>query len=206
MPTTQGSYITPDGFVNLKARVKAEMNRRNGYGSLTNYAAASYDYTVVPASGGYILEEHFDKIRDVMANINPAGVSLPAKAVTDIVVAMDVLEANMTTFEAKSRGATSGSDCASYCSGMCVSQCTTGCYSCGGCDGGCYTGCYTGCYSCGGCDGGCYTGCSGSCSGSCNNTCTAACWEGNSACSSCTGTCQTGCNNTCYLDCFDSSY
>jgi hypothetical protein len=40
-------YLAQD-FINLKTRVKNEMSRRNGNGSLLEYAGTSYDFTVTP--------------------------------------------------------------------------------------------------------------------------------------------------------------
>ena len=214
MAMTKESYFLPADFINLKARVKAEMNRRNGNGSLTAYAAVGYDYTAVPTTGNVTInEEHFDKLRDPMAAINPATVGLGAKAVGDIVVAMDILEANMTTFEAKPRGELVSNDCSAACTGMCVTVCTTSCAGCtgsctgdcnatcsGGCDGdcnsGCYTGCYTGCNT--SCQGGCNTACDSTCSGSCTSTCAQICSA------VCLDVCS-GCGNTCWSACWEGN-
>ena len=37
--------LTAEEINSLKAKVKAEMARRNGYGSLESYAGADYDFT-----------------------------------------------------------------------------------------------------------------------------------------------------------------
>jgi len=57
-----GVKFTAQDFIDLKARVKAEMTRRKGTGTLATYAGTSYDYSVTPASGDKILEEHIDKL------------------------------------------------------------------------------------------------------------------------------------------------
>ena len=208
MTMGSGNKFASADFITLKARVKAEMNRRNGTGGLTTYAGVVYDYSVIPVIGGKVKLEHYSKIRDVMATINPATVSLPTKIVSDKIQAMNVLEANMTSYEAKARGERSTSDCASSCTGMCISACTTscsgsctgscascsGCSGCGGCDGSCSTVCNSTCS--GGCQAGCQSacascsscgGCDGGCIGSCQVTCTTACWEGCAACTGCYG-------------------
>lgn len=53
-----GSKITASDLNNLKARVKAEMQRRKYTGSLTGYAGTSYDYSSTPAQGVKIAAEH----------------------------------------------------------------------------------------------------------------------------------------------------
>ena len=75
MAYESGVKIAATDFVNLKARVKAEMNRRKGTGSLTSYAGTSYDYTTTPASGGKILEEHIDKLIVPLSNVNFTSIS-----------------------------------------------------------------------------------------------------------------------------------
>lgn len=194
MSLKKDTIIDSQGFIALKARVKNEMLRRNGNGSLTTYAGTAYDYSVAPTIGGVVKEEHYDKIRDLMANINPTKVGLGAKKVDDLIGAMDILEANMTVFESQPRGARSGNDCASLCSGVCISQCTTSCQGCDGCDGcdgcsGCGSACSdcTGCSGCSGCGSACSdcTGCSG-CSG-CGDACTWNCQALCGGCSDCSG-------------------
>lgn len=172
-------FVTQD-FIQLKARVKAEMLRRNGVGSLTAYAGTAYDYTVQPQKYGIPRIEHYSKIRDVMAQINPAG--LPgAKKQGDLLADMSILEAKQTLFESQYKYATSGNDCASSCSGTCITTCTscTGCSgSCsGGCDSTCNS-CANGCAACTGCTGTCYATCDGGCSGMCINSCGYNCAHG----------------------------
>lgn len=70
MAYESGVKITAADFVNLKKRVKDEMNRRKGTGSLTSYAGTSYDYTTTPAVGGQILEEHIDKLIVPLSQVN----------------------------------------------------------------------------------------------------------------------------------------
>jgi len=200
-----GNKSIAQDFINLKARVKAEMLRRNGSGSLTAYAGVAYDYTAVPVVGGKVKIEHYSKVRDTMTYINPATVSLPAKIVGDKKQAMNLLEANMTSYEAKPRSDRTASDCAAGCSGVCISTCSTacvGCSSCSSCSGSC-----DGCSGCSGsCSGGC-SGCSGSCSGSCSSctgSCTGFCSTGCSGCTSCSGC--SGCGGACQDDCTAESY
>lgn len=60
-------------FIALKARVKAEMQRRSYYGSLTSYAGTAYDYTEVPANDKIIKTEHINKLVTPMNAINASG-------------------------------------------------------------------------------------------------------------------------------------
>ncbi|WP_055667266.1 hypothetical protein [Desnuesiella massiliensis] len=200
------STFNPQDFINLKNRVKNEMNRRNGNGSLTQYASASYDFSKSPKKGNTISIEHYSKIRDVMAAINPAKVALPSKKFSQSVPYMVLLEANMTTFEAQPRGERSNNDCASACSGMCINTCTTsctgGCNGCSGCGGVCSTSCTGGCDGCSGCGGACSTSCTGNCDGctGCRDACTGCTGGCTGTCSGCTG-CGGYCANSCLNGC-----
>lgn len=62
MALNSQNQILASDFVSLKARVKAEMNRRRYSGSLTSYAGTAYDYTENPTSGGVIKPEHANKL------------------------------------------------------------------------------------------------------------------------------------------------
>ena len=55
------AMITAQQLNAIKARVKAEMLRRCGYGSLYSYGAASYDFTVTPSAGTKVLTEQGQK-------------------------------------------------------------------------------------------------------------------------------------------------
>ncbi|GMQ64330.1 hypothetical protein [Vallitalea maricola] len=179
-------------FIVLKNRVKAEMKRRNGYGSLTSYGESQYDYSEQPSKDKTLDVEHYSKIRDLQSKINPSGI--PSKQADGIIQEMTVLDAKQTVFEAQPRGARSGNDCNSACTGMCVSACTTTCT--GSCSGGCSS--CTGCSGCSSCSGGC-SGCSG-CGSSCSNNCSGGC----TSCSGCSGGCSSscsGCSGGCTANC-----
>lgn len=186
MSFKRGSFPSASEFIALKSRVKAEMLRRNGNGSLVTYGSSVYDYSIIPKKGDMPKIEHYSKIRDVQANINVSG--LPSnKKRGDCIGEFAELEAKQTVFEAQPRGQYgSGNDCSGACSGMCVTACTTTCT--GGCTGGCS----------GTCSGGC-TGCSGSCSGGCTS-CSGGC-SGCSGCTGCTGTCSGTCTGDCTGGC-----
>lgn len=173
----------------LKAKVKAEMQRRKHNGDMTAYAAAAYDYAAQPTVGTQPLAEHFNKLRDPLAAVNPAGMPDQAPRVateTDMVA----LEARLALLQAKAVvGGTN--DCAALCSGMCVTACSTGCTSCTSCTS--CTNCTGGCSSCsGGCDG--CSGCDGSCDGcyGCGSDCSSSCGNG-------------GCGGGCHYNCMYST-
>lgn len=173
-------------FTALKTRVKNEMNRRNGTGSLTTFGGATYDYTVVPANLVPVLKEHYSKLRVPMANLI-YSINADLGAGTKPVEQSDVtlFGSALSSAEAKNRytqhisssysyyGTT---DCNSSCSGTCVTACVGQCVGCSGsCTGSCTGGCYTGCTGCtGSCVGGC-TGCGTSCSTNCSTTCSGLC-------------------------------
>lgn len=195
MALNSQNQILASDFVSLKARVKAEMNRRCRSGSLTAYAGAAYDYSVVPANGVIVKPEHLNKLVVPINAISPSGYT--EKAAGDAVPELATLDAKLAAHEAyPMRG--SGSDCASGCSGLCSS----GCYnSCSGCGGSCS-------YDCSGCSGTCTGDCQGTCSGGCSTSCGGACWRDGctSNCTAacrmdCTGSCSGGCSGGCMSNC-----
>lgn len=184
-------------MIDLKARVKAEMQRRKGNGSLVAYAGTDYDYIVDPAAGGQMLTEHVNKIVVPMNAITASGMT--EQAVGDQAMAMDGIDAKLTVYVAEPAQKNGTSSCSGACSGLCVSSCYSSCggscsVGCGSCTGGC-----TG--SCGGCDETCSTqcgsdGCSGNCGSNCKTDgCTAYC--GMSCWGKCSNNCSGGCENTC---------
>ena len=184
-------------MIDLKARVKAEMQRRKGNGSLVAYAGTDYDYTVDPAAGGQMLTEHVNKIVVPMNAITASGMT--EQAVGDQAMAMDVIDAKLTVYVAEPAQKNATSSCSGACSGLCVSSCysscggscSVGCGSCGGCSGGCTGDCNETCSNQCGSD-----GCSGNCGSNCKTDgCTAYC--GMSCWGKCSRNCTDGCENTC---------
>lgn len=183
MSLASQNIILASDFVSLKARVKAEMNRRCYSGSLTSYAGTSYDYSVTPASNGKILPEHLNKLTTPVNAISNCGIS--EKQSGDVIPALDDFNTKLSSHEAfPIRG--SGTDCASSCSGLCSSGCWN---SCSGCGGSCS-------YDCTGCSGTCSGGCDGSCSGGCSTSCGGACWR-DGCTSNCTAACRMDCTGGC---------
>ena len=184
-------------MIDLKARVKAEMQRRKGNGSLVAYAGTDYDYTVDPAAGGQMLTEHVNKIVVPMNAITASGMT--EQAVGDQAMAMDVIDAKLTVYVAEPAQKNATSSCSGACSGLCVSSCysscggscSVGCGSCGDCSGGCTGDCKETCSNQCGSD-----GCSGNCGSNCKRDgCTAYC--GMSCWGKCSSNCSGGCENTC---------
>lgn len=171
-------------MVDLKARVKAEMQRRCRNGTLVAYAGTDYDYTVTPETGGQMLVEHVNKIVVPMNAITPSGMT--ERVVGDQAVAMDVMDAKLTAYSAEPMQKNATSSCSGACSGLCVGGCWN---SCSGCGGACSHSCSGTCSgNCGGCDNTCTNGCKGGCSGC-------------GPCTNCTGRCTGGCYTACTDGC-----
>ena len=183
MALTTGNPILASDLVAIKARVKAEMLRRNQVGSLTAYGGSSYDYTVTPTAGGKILPEHWNKLitpMNAMVNTGLSTVSSGQK-----IPPLNTINTLLTQAEGYSiTGNTT--NCKSSCSGLCVGTCKTVCG--GGCSGGCSGGCTDSCTdNC--------TGCTGDCKGGCHKTCKTDCAKG------CAWTCNSNCSGGCKADC-----
>ncbi len=187
MALTQGNPILASELVAIKARVKAEMLRRNQVGSLTAYGGSSYDYTVTPTAGGKILPEHWNKIitpMNAMVNTGMTTVSSAQK-----IPPLNTINTLLTTAEGYSITGSS-TNCKSSCSGLCVGTCKTVCGA--GCSGNCTGSCTDACTdACTGCTGGCKGGCSKGCKNDCSEGCA---WTCNSNCS---GGCKADCRMYC---------
>ncbi len=187
MALASNNIVLASDFVSLKARVKAEMNRRCRVGSLTAYAGTNYDYTVTPATGGVIKSEHLQKLTTPVNAIANTGIAQGDPGT--VISALDAFDTKLTAHENyPMRG--SGTDCASSCSGLCSSGCWN---SCSGCGGSCS-------YDCSGCSGTCSGSCSGSCSGGCDGSCGGACWR-DGCTSNCTAACRMSCEGSCSGSC-----
>lgn len=190
MALNSQNRILASDFVSLKARVKAEMNRRRYSGSLTAYAGTAYDYTETPTVGGVIKPEHANKLIVPVNAITPSGYT--EKSTGDAVPELETLDTKLKAHEAYPLKG-SGTDCASGCSGLCSS----GCYNnCAGCGGSCS-------YDCSGCTGSCVGDCQGTCSGGCSTSCGGACWR-DGCTSNCTAACRMDCSGSCSGKCTGS--
>lgn len=182
------AIITAERLTALKAKVKAECQRRKYTGSVASYGGTAYDYTDAPAAGKQIKKEHYEKLA-VPVNAIVGGLPTDgARVVTEAELA--AMETEVTRLAAISATA-SNAGCKASCTGLCQGACATGCGGAcaGGCKGTCKTGC-SGCTGCGdscsndcdsecdgcsGCGVGCANGCSGGCSGSCGTSCNEGC-------------------------------
>ena len=178
-----GDVITASDFISLKARVKAECERRAYNGSVASYATSAYDYTVVPTSGTVPLPEHFNKIIVPMNAIVDTGRTTTRSGY--LVRQLKSISDSLTTLESIDVRA-QNSGCKSSCTGLCQGTCTGSCES--GCTGTCSNGCT-------GCGGECSTSCLNTCDGYCTDTCYGTCI------SSCTGSCYEGCSSGCKSGC-----
>ena len=174
----------------LKARVEKECSRRNLTGSVALYAGDAYDYTVAPAEGVIVLEEHYEKLAVPLNAIN--NIMQPDTDGNRIISdsELDKMEEMLTTLEARDVNDKSATDCSASCTGLC--------YSCAGtCSGGCSGGCTGGCIGCGTiCTYGCSTACSYSCEQNCVGLCKVDC--GNAGCQGqCVLSCYAGCDGGC---------
>lgn len=185
MALSRGDKILAQDFIDLKARIKAEMNRRNLTDSMISYAGADYDYTIIPAQGGSILVEHINKIVEPLNAIKPSD--FVKQSIGDQIKAIQVIDTQLKAHEAFALQG-SGTDCNAGCSGLCTANCGGTCTGCSGtcsgscsgsCSSGCSGGCKSGCTSCTGCSGGCSGSCKGSCSDACSKGCSISCKNAN---------------------------
>ena len=187
------AVISAERFTALKAKVKAEMLRRNQSGSVAEYGGAAYDYTSAPAAGRVIQKEHIEKLTGPMRAVNPDLVPAPGGIVTEAELAN--LETRITAWAQRAIVDKTATDCKSGCTGTCYTGCATGCS--GGCSGTCSGSCGGACSN--NCTGDC-EGCSGSCTNECKGTCLAHCAGG------CGGNCTQECWHQCYFNCNTSCY
>lgn len=162
------ALIEAQRFTDLKARVKAECQRRSYTGSVASYGGTDYDYASAPASGVKIAQEHYEKLVIPLNAINSE--TFPDTSGERIITDADLtaMETFLTSAEGRGKTATT-TDCSASCTGLCK-----------GCTGTC--------------TGSCSGGCSGTCLNTCTGSCTGGCWGGCTSCSgACTGSCQASC-------------
>lgn len=163
-------------LIELKSRVKSEMQRRCKNGSISSYGDSSWDYEEIPQKDNPVKEEHYAKIRTPISKISEEN--LPPQEVKSM-PSLTSLDARLEINRSQSGKSSTSHGCNASCTGLCYNSCN----SCTGC---------TGCSGCGGC-GGC-SGCSGTCSGSCTDSCEG-CTGCSTGCLGCTGTCQGHCTS-----------
>ena len=180
MSFSKGNAILASELVSIKARVKAEMLRRNQVGSLASYGGSAYDYTVTPTAGGKILPEHWNKLITPMNAMVDTGLTTVNSG--EQIPALDNLVTLLTKAESYSvTGNTTNckASCSGLCRGTCRSTCGTGCSNT--CSSSCSNDCNDTCtnvcsMSCGGsCSHGCGNDCEKNCAFTCNNNCSGGC-------------------------------
>lgn len=205
-PTTSvpvtSTIIGADRFNAIKARVKAECQRRAYNGSVSAYGGTDYDYTVAPETGKVIQKEHYEKLAVPLNAINSE--TFPdthgARIVNDD--ELTTMEAKLTVYESRSKTDNSNNDCAASCTGLCISctgTCTGTCST--SCSGICENSCNNDCY--GGCKGKCDTTCTSKCQDSCDVDCWTGCWD--TCKDDCTGGCELYCEFNCSGACYTTS-
>ena len=182
--------LTAAQAIELKAKIKAEMLRRNGFGSLAEYGTSSYDFTENPTKDELIMTEHGQKTVDLLLKIedygdltlSEKGSLIPGSFSEVLLTEVDRLATEEKTGESVETvkdlfpdRTAEVSSCRGDCTGLCVGSCTGLCNGCTGCTSTCGTGCASGCNTT------CTGGCQGNCKGSCNTGCSTGCL------STCTG-------------------
>lgn len=187
------SKVSAQRYNNLKAEVKAECARRSnvsttsGSTSVASYAGTAYDYTITPASGVIIKEEHYTKNKIPLAAIK-SGIGSDSKLIDDS--NMTELESFVTLCKAQGKEdkTAANNTCSGGCTGLCYLTCT------GSCSGGCSNTCSRDCSN------SCENSCRGDCENSCSGDCDGSCKDG---CDGCSGYCGAACEANCSSDdCF----
>ena len=61
--------LTASEMNTLKRKIKAEMARRCGYGSLSSYSGSTYDFSTTPSAGGVMMSEQGQKTVNLLLKI-----------------------------------------------------------------------------------------------------------------------------------------
>jgi hypothetical protein len=110
--------ITYSRFTALKSRLDAELKRRKYRGAVNTI---NNKYTVTPAAGKPIEQEHYNKINGPMTVIN-SSYNQGNKGNGDAIPSLDTLDANLSVLESTS-ATKSGGGCSGSCTGLCSSGC-----------------------------------------------------------------------------------
>lgn len=215
------NFLTAAEVNSLKAKVKTEMQRRAYNGSMTGFAAASYDFSTTPTSGTKVTADQGKKVIEPLLNIKDHGNLNTADLKTGSKIPSSFNNELLSYTDSLSKEPIDGatSSCRGACSGLCVGTCGNTCSGCSSCSGGCTgsggsggsgsSGCggcsgnCGGCNSCSGCSG-CSSGCQGGCTGTCDG-CSRSC----GGCIGCSGSCEScsgcaGCGGSCSSSCSSS--
>lgn len=193
MALTQNNIILSSDIINLKSRVKAEMQYRNQVGSL-NVNPYNTDFTYSADVGDLIRKEHYNETVGYINQINTISSTLPSNVDSgSMIYALDAASDKIDQFSTYSHAhmRDNTTDCANSCTGLCYTQCS----------GGCRTTCTATCAN--SCNNGCSSGdaCRGSCTGECRSgdACRGSCVT-DCAPDACTNSCLGWCNNSCWVD------
>lgn len=130
--------MTAEQVIELKAKLKAELARRCGNGSVAEFASEQYDFSNVPKSGEPITVEQGQKTVDLLLKIMDygdlkqvtKGDTLPDSFDAELIDLVDRLSKEEFTGEE-----TEQSSCRGACTGLCVGSCVGLCNGCTGCSG-----------------------------------------------------------------------
>ena len=147
----------------IKAAIKKELLRRNGYGSVASYGSSTYDFVRTPTVGQPIYKEFGEKTVDLLLKITDYKDLKPTKTGELIPTAFnrEIIDfVNNTLAKEKFTGESTEtvanlfpdrvpetSSCRGACTGLCVGSCINQCNGCTGCTASCGTGCASGCNS-----------------------------------------------------------
>lgn len=150
--------INANEITTLKSKIKAEMLRRDGNGSIAAYGSAAYDFSEHPTCtpGTVISSELGEKTIDLLLKIQDygdlyltqKGYPIPDTFNKDLIGYVDTLAAEDVN------GSTSS--CRGMCTGLCVANCHETCNGCKNTCEGCNNTCQS---SCNGCTNTCGSGC-----------------------------------------------
>ena len=176
------SNVSKDDLTGLRAVIREECSRRNGFGSLAGYAdETAYGVGNTPESGSPITASQGKGIIDPLIAVRDynalrelviQGRPIPPDFDTSTIITYvnDLRNEPLDSATTSCRSACTGL-CISYCSNACRNGCTSNCSStcAGDCSGYCASGCTGGCSN--SCTGGCSNSCTGNCANSCSGTC-----------------------------------
>ena len=111
----------------LKVRIKEEMLRRSGYGSLAEFGRSDYDFEHVPEEGSTVFKEHGEKTNNLALQVSDiVGVKYVSGDGEPISGMNTELESFVTQIENEAMNA-EASSCRGACSGLCVGTCVSEC-------------------------------------------------------------------------------
>lgn len=148
--------LTVEQIIEIKAKLKAELKRRNlndstsSFGSVSEFAGEEYDFTTVPKKDSQILQEQGEKTINLLYRITDNEV---CEYVQDEgKIPSDVNFSSLSSY-IDNLATEKIEDTFSHCRGACTGLCFGSCIGmCNGCSGKCDTGCV-------GCVATCGTGC-----------------------------------------------